>query len=174
MHNFAGPFFAVALVIVFFTFLRSNMPSRDDLRWLARGGGLFGGAEPPSHRFNAGEKIVFWVGVLVLGIVSVSSGLVLDKLLPGLAYTRDDMQVAHMVHLASTVLMTIVFIAHTYLGTIGMVGSYRAMKTGYVDESWAKSHHRYWYDDIKAGRIPADRSAKPAAATRTREQPSSP
>ena len=37
-HNFVGPLFAVSLVIVFLTFLRSNMPSRDDLRWLARGG----------------------------------------------------------------------------------------------------------------------------------------
>jgi formate dehydrogenase subunit gamma len=39
------------------------------------------------------------------------------------------------------------------------------MKTGYVDETWAKEHHELWYDDIKAGKIPAQRSAaKPDAA----------
>jgi formate dehydrogenase subunit gamma len=27
-----------------------------------------------------------------------------------------------------------------------------------VDEAWAKEHHEYWYDDIKAGRVPAIRS----------------
>lgn len=32
------------------------------------------------------------------------------------------------------------------------------MKTGYVDEAWAKEHHELWYDDIKAGKIPAQRS----------------
>jgi len=32
------------------------------------------------------------------------------------------------------------------------------MRTGYVDETWAKEHHEYWYDDIKAGKIPAQRS----------------
>jgi formate dehydrogenase subunit gamma len=32
------------------------------------------------------------------------------------------------------------------------------MKTGYVDETWAKEHHELWYDDIKAGKIPAQRS----------------
>ena len=80
-HNFVGPLFAVSLVIVFLTFLRSNMPSRDDLRWLAKGGGLFGGGEPPSHRFNAGEKLVFWGGVFVLGALVVSTGLVLDKVI---------------------------------------------------------------------------------------------
>ncbi|MEO5607330.1 MAG: cytochrome b/b6 domain-containing protein, partial [Polaromonas sp.] len=63
LHNFAGPLFAVSLVIVFFTFLRDNWPSRGDLHWLLKGGGMLSGDEPPSHRFNAGEKLVFWGGV---------------------------------------------------------------------------------------------------------------
>ncbi|MEO5695681.1 MAG: cytochrome b/b6 domain-containing protein, partial [Burkholderiaceae bacterium] len=83
MHNFFGPLFVVSLIIVFFTFLRDNFPARSDGPWLRRGGGLFGGAEPPSERFNAGEKIIFWGGVFLLGIVVTSSGLVLDKLIPG-------------------------------------------------------------------------------------------
>ena len=32
------------------------------------------------------------------------------------------------------------------------------MRTGYVDEAWAKEHHELWYDDIQAGKIPAQRS----------------
>ena len=44
-------------------------------------------------------------------------------------------------------------------GTIGTVGAYEAMRHGTVDEAWAKDHHRLWYDDVKAGRIPAQRSA---------------
>ena len=158
-HNFAGPVFAVSLVVVFLTFLRSNFPSRGDLTWLLKGGGLFGGGEPPSGRFNMGEKIVFWGGVFVLGFFVVSSGLTLDKLLPGLDYLRGDMQIAHIIHAVSATLIVVVFIGHIYIGTIGMHGSYRAMKTGYVDEGWAREHHRYWYDDIKAGKIPVERGA---------------
>jgi len=160
-HNFAGPLFAVSMVIVFLTFLRSNMPSRDDLTWLRKGGGLFGGAEPPSHRFNAGEKLVFWIGVFLLGGLVIGSGLVLDKLLPGLDYDRGDMQIALIIHGVAAMLITAVFLAHTYLGTIGLRGSYRAMKTGYVDEGWAREHHRYWYEDIRDGKIPVQRSAPP-------------
>ncbi len=159
-HNFAGPLFAVSLVIVFITFVRDNIPSRDDLNWLARGGGLFGGGEPPSGRFNAGEKIVFWGGVFALGIVVVGSGFVLDKLLPGLAYLRPDMQLAHMIHATAAVFMMCLFLGHIYLGTIGMKGAYRAMKTGYVDEGWAEEHHSLWADDVKAGRVPAQRSQR--------------
>ena len=159
-HNFAGPLFAVSLIVLVVTFIRSNWPAKVDLAWLRRGGGLFGGGEPPSHRFNAGEKIVFWLGVVILGGIVVASGLVLDQVIPGLAYLREDMQVAHIVHAISAVLMMVVFLGHIYLGTIGMRGSYQAMKTGYVDEGWAREHHALWYDDIQAGKIPAERSAR--------------
>jgi formate dehydrogenase subunit gamma len=157
-HNFAGPVFAVSLVVVFLTFVRDNIPSREDITWLLRGGGMFGGHEVPSKRFNAGEKIVFWGGVFTLGIVVVGSGLVLDKLLPGLDYLRGDMQIAQIVHIVATVLMMCLFIGHIYLGTIGMKGAYQGMKTGYVDEAWAREHHELWYDDIRAGKIPAQRT----------------
>jgi formate dehydrogenase subunit gamma len=157
-HNFAGPLFAVSLVIVFVTFVRDNFPGRADLNWLLKGGGLFGGAEPASGRFNAGEKIIFWGGVFALGIVVVGSGLVLDKLIPGMAYLRGDMQIANMVHGVATVLMMAMFLGHIYLGTLGTKDAYKAMKTGYVDEGWAKEHHAFWYDDIKAGRVPAQRT----------------
>ncbi len=159
LHNFAGPLFAVSLVVVFVTFVRDNLPRPGDLNWLARGGGMMSGKELPSHRFNAGEKVIFWVGVFALGLVVIGSGLVLDQLIPGLVYERATMQIAHMVHAVATVLMTAMFLGHIYLGTIGAAGVYKAMKTGYVDEAWAKQNHEHWYDDVKAGKIPAQRSA---------------
>jgi formate dehydrogenase subunit gamma len=162
IHNFAGPLFGVSLLIVILTFVKDNLPSKDDMVWLAKGGGLFNGAHVPSHRFNAGEKILFWGGVFVLGIITVASGLVLDQLVPQIAATRGNMQVAHMVHGAATVLMMAMFIGHIYMGTVGAKGAYSAMRHGYVDETWAKEHHELWYDDIKAGRIPAQRSTSAA------------
>ncbi len=158
IHNFAGPLFAVSLVIVFFTFVKDNMPRKEDWTWIVKGGGLLSGHEVASHRFNAGEKVVFWGGVMFLGLVIVGSGLVLDKLVPGLIYERSTMQISHMVHAVAAVLMMIMFMGHIYIGTIGMSGAYKAMRTGYVDETWAKEHHELWYDDVKNGKIPAQRS----------------
>jgi formate dehydrogenase subunit gamma len=169
VHNFAGPLFAVSLVIVIITFVRDNLPRAEDLTWLLKGGGLLSEHEVPSHRFNAGEKVLFWGGVFALGLIVIASGLVLDKLVPGLVYERSTMQISHMVHAAATFLMMAMFMGHIYMGTVGMRGAYSAMRTGYVDETWAKEHHELWYDDIKAGKIPAQRSqpeataAKPAA-----------
>ena len=171
-HNFAGPVFAVSLLIVIVTFARDNLPRAGDLAWLVKGGGLIGSHEVPSHRYNAGEKLVFWGGVLLLGLIVVASGLVLDKLVPNIEYTRANMQLANIVHVVSAVLMMALFIGHIYIGTIGMQGALGAMRTGYVDEGWAKEHHELWYRDIQAGKIPARRSAEqlppaaPAAAPR--------
>jgi len=165
LHNFTGPLFAVSLVVVILTFVRDNLPSKDDITWLLKGGGLFGGEEVPSHRFNAGEKVLFWGGVFLFGLIVVASGLVLDKLVPGFDYLRANMQIAHMVHAAAAVVMMAMFMGHIYMGTVGMSGAYQAMKTGYVDETWAKEHHQLWYDDIQAGKIPAQRSAQASGAT---------
>ena len=161
LHNFAGPLFAVSLVIVFFTFLKDNLPRKEDWTWIVKGGGLLSEHEVASHRFNAGEKVVFWGGVMFLGLIIVGSGLVLDKLVPGLIYERSTMQISHMIHAVAAVLMMVMFIGHIYMGTIGMQGAYKAMRTGYVDETWAKEHHELWYDDVKSGKIPAQRSQAP-------------
>jgi formate dehydrogenase subunit gamma len=100
----------------------------------------------------------------VPGLLIVASGLVLDKLIPGLGDVRSDMQIAHMIHAAAAMLMMAALLGHIYMGTIGVKGAYRAMRTGWVDEGWAKEHHVLWYDDVKAGKIPAQRSQSPTPA----------
>jgi formate dehydrogenase subunit gamma len=82
-------------------------------------------------------------------------------------YERSTMQIAHMVHAVATVLMMAMFLGHIYIGTIGMQGAYQGMKTGYVDETWAKEHHEFWYDDVKAGNIPAQRSGRSTPPSQT-------
>lgn len=159
LHNFAGPLFAVSLVVVFFTFLKDNWPEKGDLQWVLKGGGMVGGGHaPPTNRFNPGSKIIFWGGVFFLGLFIIASGFVLDKIVPGLIYERNTMQIAHIVHATVSVLMVAMFLAHAYLGSVGMDGAYDGMRHGYVDEAWAQQHHEYWYDDIKSGKIPAQRS----------------
>ena len=167
VHNFAGPLFAGSLLVVIVTFMRDNLPAKGDLNWLLRGGGLFSGHEIDSARYNAGEKVVFWGGVFFLGLIVVVSGLALNKLLPGLSYDRSTMQIAHMVHSVSNLLMLVMFMGHIYLGTLGTKGALEGMRTGYVDETWAEQHHKLWYDDIKAGRIPAQRTRVANASAHT-------
>ncbi len=158
VHNFMGPLFAVSLTVIVLTFIKDNIASKADLVWVSKAGGLLGGHEIPSHRFNGGEKGLFWWGITIPGIVVVTTGLILDKLIPGLGLLRGEMQVAHMIHAVCAIWMMALLIGHIYMGTVGMRGAYSAMRTGYVSEGWAKEHHELWLNDIKAGKIPAQRS----------------
>jgi formate dehydrogenase subunit gamma len=167
LHNFMGPVFAVCTVIIFFTFVRRNFWRAYDMVWIRRFGGLFSGHDVPSGKFNAGEKLWFWGGVLFLGVVVSASGFVLD--FPNFDQTRQTMQWANIIHLAGACMFIMAGLGHIYMGTIGMVGAYAAMTSGYVDETWAREHHLYWYEDVKAGRADADvpsPSNEPAAKPR--------
>lgn len=59
---------------------------------------------------------------------------------------------------------------HIYMGTIGMEGTYRTMRDGYIDEVWTKEHHELRYDDVEAGKILAQRSQPPTSLA-PNEQP---
>jgi len=166
LHNFVGPLFAISAVLLFISYLPSNLPTRDDLRWLMKAGGMLGGEHPPSGRFNAGEKIVFWGGLLFLSVFVIASGFALDKIVPGLELTRPQMQVVQIVHAVASMFIIAMFCGHAYMGTIGVAGSWKAMKTGYVDEGWAEEHHPLWLQDVVSGKVPAQRSAPAAPAER--------
>ena len=78
------------------------------------------------------------------------SGLVLD--FPNFDQTRFTMQIANIVHAVGALLFVLASFGHIYMGTIGTEGAYQAMKTGMVDETWAKEHHELWYEEVKTGK----------------------
>jgi formate dehydrogenase subunit gamma len=164
IHNFVGPLFIFSLVVMFLIYVKDNIYRSYDWKWLAKAGGMLGGEELPSGRFNAGEKVWFWMGMVVLGSVVSVTGLILD--FPNWNQGREAMQQANVIHGIAAVLFIAGSFGHIYLGTVGMEGTYRAMRDGYVDETWARQHHALWYEEVKAGKRPEKivaGAAQPAA-----------
>ena len=148
LHNFVGPVFLLAAALMFFTYLGRNIPRAYDVTWLLKGGGMLTGKHMPSGFFNAGEKIVFWVGLFLFSIIVGASGLVL--LFPNFDQGRLMMQYANIIHAVTAVLFIGMIFGHIYLGTVGLEGAYQNMRhDGLVDEQWAKEHHEYWYNEVK-------------------------
>lgn len=165
IHNFVGPVFTVSTIVFFIIYVKDNLPDASDAKWVKRLGGAVGKGHVSAGRFNAGEKIWFWGGVVFLGLIVSASGLFLDMLFPGVEYSRSNMQIASIIHIIGAVLVASMSIAHIYIGSVGMEGAYEAMRTGYVDEAWAKEHHDLWYDDIENGKVPRVRSQEGAIKT---------
>jgi formate dehydrogenase subunit gamma len=152
LHNFVGPLLIVAIPWMIMRFVRDNGIGVEDFRWFANIVGYFKGHDYPSDRFNAGEKVVFWIVLVLLSTLLVISGIVM--VFPNFDQTRSTMQWANVAHVICAYGAIALALVHIYLGTIGQVGSYRAMRYGYVDESWAKHHHLRWYRAVIEGRVP--------------------
>lgn len=168
LHNFVGPVFLLAAALMFFTYLSRNIPAAHDIAWLLKGGGMLTGKHVPSGFFNAGEKIVFWVGLFLFTIIVGVSGIVL--LFPNLDQGRMVMQYANIVHAVTAVLYIAMMFGHMYLGTVGLEGAYQNMRhDGLVDETWAKEHHEYWYNDVMKGRPGTAGSTSAARADSMKE-----
>jgi formate dehydrogenase subunit gamma len=169
LHNFVAPFFIVSVLAMVLLFIRDNLPRAYDWMWFRKAWGFFTrGEHIPSGRFNAGEKGWFWLGVVGLSIVVSWSGVIL--LFPNFDQTRAVMQDAWIWHASAALLYIAISLGHIYMGTIGVEGSYQAMRSGYVDETWAKEHHQYWYDDVRSGRREALGGAIPAGAPHMRDK----
>jgi formate dehydrogenase subunit gamma len=168
-HNYVAFGFMLGLALMLVLWVWYNLPSRHDFVWLAKGGGMFTKhTHPPATKFNAGQKILFWL--VILGGISVSlSGIMLmfpfemsmfgktfewingifGTTLPAQLAPIQEMQLAQVWHAVMGLFLTVVIIAHIYIGTIGMEGAFDAMGSGEVDENWAREHHSVWYEKLE-------------------------
>jgi formate dehydrogenase subunit gamma len=165
LHNFVAPLFIVGLLVFIVMYVKDNLPEKGDLAWLANGWKMFKGEHLPSGRFNAVEKAWFWGGVVVLSLIICASGLVL--LFPNFEQLRATMQQASVIHAVAALLVIAAGIGHIYMGTVGVEGAYGNMRDGVADETWAKEHHQYWYEDVKSGKLAAKTGAGPQASAQT-------
>ena len=176
LHNNIAWAFMLGLVIVILNWTVHNIPNRHDLKWLAKGGGLFTkGSHPPAKKFNAGQKLIFW-GCVILGVSISASGLSLlfpfelpmfaktfailnDTgipqalglgVLPEQMAPHEEMQFAQLWHSIIAFVFMAMILAHIYIGSIGMEGAFAAMGSGQVEEQWAKEHHSLWVEEVKA------------------------
>ena len=146
-HNYLSFPFTLGVVLIFLMWIAANFPNRVDVEWLRQGGGIVGHKHPPAERFNAGQKMIYWIVVLGGAAVAASGYLLM---FPFYAVDIAGMQLAQVVHGVVAVLFVAAMLGHIYIGTIGMEGAFEAMWDGTVDVNWAKEHHGLWLDAEKA------------------------
>jgi formate dehydrogenase subunit gamma len=161
-HNYLSFAFTLGVVLMFLMWITSNFPTRVDVEWLKRGGGLFGGHDhPPAYRFNAGQKMLYWFNMLAGAAVAITGYMLM---FPFYGTDINQMELAEVFHGLVAVLFVALIIAHIYLGTLGEEGAFEAMAEGTVDVNWAKQHHSLWYEEEmgKTGSARAHPMATPA------------
>ena len=158
-HNYLSFPFTLGVVMIFLMWIGGNIPNRVDVEWLKRGGGIVGHDHPPAERFNAGQKMIYWIVVLG-GTAVAASGYAL--IFPFYGTNIEAMQGAEMAHAIVAMLFIAAMLGHIYIGTIGMEGAFEAMGSGTVDLNWAKEHHPLWLEEEKARSTAARTRVRPA------------
>ncbi|MFT0212593.1 formate dehydrogenase subunit gamma [Pseudomonas sp. F1_0610] len=157
LHPFLGVAVFLALVFMFFKFVKYNMPEKQDKLWVQNIGSVMAGKEDVDlqiGKYNAGQKFLFWS---IMGLISLLliTGVVVWRpyFAPYFqsAFGIDLIRIGLFLHSLAGVLLILLIIGHIYLG-IWVKGSISGMVTGYVSRKWAKQHHSRWYreDILKA------------------------
>jgi formate dehydrogenase subunit gamma len=159
-HNFLSFPFTLGVVLIFLMWIGGNIPNRVDVTWVRQGGGIVGNEHPPAKRFNAGQKVIYWIVVLGGGLAAATGYLLMFPF-----YVTDiaGMQTAQVIHSVVAMLFIAAMLGHIYIGTLGMEGAFEAMGTGDVDVNWAKQHHSLWLQEEEARGHVHGPGARPAA-----------
>ena len=182
-HNFLSFPFMLGIALMFVIWVRHNIPNRHDLIWLSKAGGLLTkGVHPPSKKFNAGQKFIFWsviLGGLMLSLTGIAMlfpfqvGLwawtfgILQSIGfnvpdPASVTPMMDMQLSTLWHSAMALLLMAIVLGHIYIGSVGMEGALDAMGSGQVDINWAREHHNLWVAEVEADQGAAKPQPQPA------------
>jgi formate dehydrogenase subunit gamma len=159
-HNYLSFPFSIGVFCIFLMWVGGNIPNKVDIEWAKRGGGIVGNDHPPAYRFNAGQKMIYWIVVIGGTLVAISGYLLM---FPFYVTDIQGMQLAQTVHAIIAVLFVAAMLAHIYIGTIGMEGAFEAMGDGTVDENWAKAHHSLWLEQERARAGSGDGQHRPVA-----------
>jgi len=160
-HNYLSFPFTLGVFVIFLMWIGGNIFNAVDRAWLKRGGGVIGKDHPPAYRFNAGQKMIYWIVVIGGGAVAVSGYLLM---FPFYGTGIAGMQLAQIVHGVVSVLFVAVMLLHIYIGTIGMEGAFEGMGEGTVDLNWAKQHHSLWLQEEMARTGPNESQPQPGPA----------
>lgn len=167
LHSYIAFAFIAGLVMSFVFWLRDNIPNSTDVKWLAECGGMFSeSSKPPARKFNAGQKILFWL-IMLSGLSISLTGLALlfpfqftmfgpafallnvfGSDLPTNLARVEEMQYATLWHGIVGLFMMCIVVGHIYLRSIGLEGAFNAMGSGQVDENWAREHHNLWVEEV--------------------------
>ncbi len=157
IHSIGTVLFIVSAIPMFFMWFIPMLATFHDVKWLFMLGGYLTKKQVvvPVCKFNAGQKLWFWVAMLG-GFVMIGTGAmmyfqdfhlaVLDRF--GLDQI-DIIRIAAIVHNFFGMAVTALFITHLYMSLFAIKGSLGSMIDGYKSEDEVHYMHNAFYEKLK-------------------------
>jgi formate dehydrogenase subunit gamma len=149
LHPFVGLFMVMVFVLLAMRFWSHNNMEPRDWQWMRQWQDVVTNREdrlPEVGKYNAGQKILFWIIVLCLtGLLF--SGIVIWRAYFSLYFPIRVIRIAALLHAVSAFVLISSILVHIY-AAIWVKGSVHAMTRGTVTPGWAWKHHRAWFREM--------------------------
>ncbi len=158
VHDIATVLFAISVVPMFLFWFVSMLPTWDDIKWLFIAGGYLSKKkrEIPAGKFNAGQKLWFWIATLGgFAMILTGAAMYFQEFDFGIARALglsqiDLLRMAAIIHNVLAWGIVALFLTHLYMSIFAIKGSLESMIDGYKEEDELKYLHSSWYRKLKA------------------------
>lgn len=161
LHEMAGFVFTPFIVAMILLWVRHAIPRAYDWQWLIHAGGYLGyKGKLTSGKFNAGQKLWFWI-MTVAALILIWTGIAeyfqigpsvqVEFPRGGTIWTGisqyfqsgalSSVRMYVVLHVSAAIPIVLMFIVHFYLSTIGAKGLWTAMVDGKVSRRAVKKYH---------------------------------
>ncbi len=145
-HVTFGGVFAAALAVAVVIWAEDHRFAAGDGKWIRHLGGYWTGRDHlPAGRFDAGQKMLFWMAVAVAVAVVVTPAVGMLKL-----FGTDGQKMLYEIHRYCSLALTIVVIKHAYLTTLAASSAFWSMISGNVSSDWTSRYHPDWVRGIQS------------------------
>lgn len=137
LHEYAGFVFTPCVLIMAVNWVRHAIPRAYDMAWFTKLGGYLGytGALK-SDKFNAGQKVWYWIAVIA-GVLLAYSGLMEFYGVGTVLQQRTNV----LIHFFAAIPIILMFVVHLYLSTIGTKGVFMSMVHGRFSRTAAQKYY---------------------------------
>lgn len=146
LHPFVGLVMFVSFLILVLRFWRHNYLDDNDWQWMRQMDDVIANREeklPEVGRYNAGQKLLFFVMVACL-VLLLLSGIVIWRAYFSFYFPIGFVRAAALVHAITAFVLIVGIIVHIY-AALWVKGSVGAMVRGTVTLGWARKHHPRWF-----------------------------
>jgi formate dehydrogenase subunit gamma len=156
LHSIGTVLFAVSLLPMLLVWFIPMLPTFDDVKWAMIMGGYLSKKkrEIPAGKFNAGQKLWFWVAMLG-GLVMIATGALMYFQNIDMALLKqinmdqiEKLRLSAIIHNFLGIAIAALFITHLYMSLFAIKGALRSMINGRKSEDELKHLHSTYYKKL--------------------------
>lgn len=157
LHAVATVLFMVSVGPMFLMWLKNMLFTAEDIKWfMILGGYLSKEKKPiPAGKFNAGQKMWFWV-CTIGGVAMIFTGVTMYvadlnlAVLTMFGLTKIEMlRLCIIVHNIAGLAMVALFFTHVYMSMFAIKGAIMSIINGYKEEEEVEILHSSYYKELK-------------------------